>query len=88
LEEHVTSNFRVKEYAKQKTSMKQVASSALLKCWLTSSGLHGIISQKIELFGRKYSKESKRMWIVDTELVDIYDVLSLVCNVASCLYLL
>jgi hypothetical protein len=61
-EEHVAHIFRVEEVAKQVTSKKQVASSAWLilrlrrwrryvplKYRLTFNGLHGVITQKVEL---------------------------------------
>jgi hypothetical protein len=41
-EEHVFSIFRVKKHIRQEMNMKQVASKY-------SAGLHGILSQKIEL---------------------------------------
>jgi hypothetical protein len=43
---HVTSIFRVEEYVKYEINMKHIASKALLNF----NRLHGIISQKTELF--------------------------------------
>jgi hypothetical protein len=47
MEEHVASAFGVEEYTKKETSVKQEAGSVQF----TFNGLHGIISQKIELLG-------------------------------------
>jgi hypothetical protein len=51
-EKHVYSILRVEEYSKKETSVKQVASSKYVppKRRLTFNGLHGVTSQKIELF--------------------------------------
>jgi hypothetical protein len=46
--EHVTSIFWVEEEAKQETSMKQVAIRGSIGC--LSVDLHGVVSQKVELF--------------------------------------
>jgi hypothetical protein len=45
-EENIISIFRVKEYDKQETSMKQAAIRAPLKCLLTFNRLYNILSQK------------------------------------------
>jgi hypothetical protein len=43
--EHIASNFRVEEYVKQVTDIKQVVSRVMFDF----AGLHGVLSQKILL---------------------------------------